>query len=409
MKVWIKYLIGTVLGIVAAFILPMHIPAVETTLATLSEIAIRFGRYAVVPLVFFGTAMSLFNMRHKRHILKTSAWTFGAVIGSTLILVIIGLVSILIVTLPRIPITGEKISEVPSINIKEMILSVFPFSGFNSLTEGLYLLPVFIFAAFAGGACASDTTASKPLLSVLESALKLCQTMSAFFIEWLSIGMIAISCYWILQARVIFESQVFIPIFMMLAIDFLIVALLVYPLVLRLVCKDLRPYHVIYSSLCSIIAGFFTGDSNISLLTNLRHNKESLGIYDEINNFSLPIFSIFARGGTALVTSICFVTILRSYSSLGFAFYDVIWIFLISFLISFALGSYPQGGTFVALTVICSMYGRGFEAGYLLLRPAAPILCSFAAAFDVLSATTGTYIVAVKTKKIEKVDLKHYI
>ena len=195
----------------------------------------------------------------------------------------------------------------------------------------------------------------------------------------------------------------------MLAVDFVIVALLVYPLVLRLVCKDLRPYHVLYSSLCSIIAGFFTGDSNISLLTNSRHNKESLGIYDEINNFSLPLFSIFARGGTALVTSICFVTILRSYSSLGFAFYDVIWIFLISFVISFALGSYPQGGTFVALTVICSMYGRGFEAGYLLLRPAAPILCSFAAAFDVLSATTGTYLVAVKTKKIEKVDLKHYI
>ena len=165
MKVWIKYLIGSVLGIIAAFILPMHIPALESTLVTLSEIAIRFGRYALIPLVFFGTAMSLFNLRHKKHILKTSAWTFGAVIGSTLILVFIGLLSILIVNLPRIPITGEKISEVPSINIKEMILSVFPFSGFKSLTEGLYILPVFIFAAFAGGACASDTAASKPVLT----------------------------------------------------------------------------------------------------------------------------------------------------------------------------------------------------------------------------------------------------
>lgn len=409
MKVWIKYLIGTVLGIIAAFILPMHIPAVDSTLATLSEIAIRFGRYALIPLLFFGTAMSLFNMRHKKHILKTSAWTFGTIVGSTLILVVVGLVSILIVALPRIPITGEKISEVPAINIKEMILSVFPFSGFNSLTDGLYLLPVFILAAFAGGACASDTAASKPVLSVFESALKLCQTMSAFFIEWLSVGMIAISCYWILQARAIFESQVFIPIFAMLAVDFVIVAGIIYPIILRFLCKDLRPYHVLYSSICSIIASFFTGDSNLSLLTNLRHNKESLGIHDEINNFSLPLFSIFARGGTALVTSICFVTILRSYSSLGFAFFDVIWIFLVSFIISFALGSFPQGGTFVALTVICSMYGRGFEAGYLLLRPAAPVLCSFAAAFDILSATAGTYIVAVKTRKIDKIELKHYI
>ena len=76
MKVWIKYLIGSVLGIIAAFILPMHIPALESTLVTLSEIAIRFGRYALIPLVFFGTAMSLFNLRHKKHILKTSAWLY---------------------------------------------------------------------------------------------------------------------------------------------------------------------------------------------------------------------------------------------------------------------------------------------------------------------------------------------
>jgi hypothetical protein len=55
------------------------------------------------------------------------------------------------------------------------------------------------------------------------------------------------------------------------------------------------------------------------------------------------------------------------------------------------------------------MYGRGFEAGYLLLRPVVPVLCSFATAFDALSSITGTYIVAVKTKKIDKIELKHYI
>ncbi len=409
MKVWIKYLIGTILGITAAFILPMHIPAVDSALATLSEIALRFGRYALLPLLFFGTSMSLFNLRRKKQILKTGIWTSLTIVGSTLILVFIGLVTILIVSLPRIPITGEKISDVPAIGIKSMILSVFPFSGFESLMEGIYLLPAFILAAFAGAACASDINDSKPVLSLLESAMKLTQTISAFFIEWLSVGMIAISCYWLMQARTIFESSTFVPVFIMLLVDFAIVAGVIYPLILRLLCKDLRPYHVLYASICSILTSFFSGDTNLSLLTIYRHNKESLGIHDESNNFSLPLFAIFARGGTALVTSICFVTILRSYSSLGFTFFDVIWIFAVSFIISFALGSFPQGGTFVALTVICSMYGRGFEAGYLLLKPATPILCSFAAAFDALSAITGSYIVAVKTKKIDKIELKHYI
>ena len=409
MKVWIKYVLGTVLGIIAAFILPLNIPQVDSVVSGFSEFAIRFGRYALIPLIFFGTAMSLYNLRSKKHILKTSIWTAGTIVGSTLILLVLGLLTILIVQLPRIPITGEKISEVPTINLKEMIFSIFPFSGFDSLKEGVYLLPIFFLAAFAGGACASDANDSKPVLSVFDSAMKLCQTMSTFFVEWLSVGMIAISCYWMLQARSIFSVSTFVPIFIMLFVDFIIVAGIIYPLILRLLCKDLRPFHVLYASLCPIIAAFFSGDTNLALLASQRHTRESLGIHDETNHFSLPLFSIFARGGTALVTSICFVTIFRSYTPIGFNFFDVSWIFSVSFITSFALGSFPQGGTFVALTVICSMYGRGFEAGYLLLRPAVPILCSFAAAFDVLSAITGSYIVAVKTKKIDKIELKHYI
>ena len=146
MKVWIKYLIGLVLGVLAAFILPLNIPSVDSAVSTMSEIAIRFGRYAVIPLLFFGTAMSMFNLRSKKHILKTSLWTAGTIVGSTLILVALGLLSILFVSLPRIPISVEKISEVPQIDIKQMILNVFPFSGFDSLKDGIYLLPVFVLA-----------------------------------------------------------------------------------------------------------------------------------------------------------------------------------------------------------------------------------------------------------------------
>lgn len=101
--------------------------------------------------------------------------------------------------------------------------------------------------------------------------------------------------------------------------------------------------------------------------------------------------------------------ILRSYSSLGYSAFDILWIFVAAFAISLVLSSLPSGGTFIALTILCTMYGRGFEAGYLLLRPAAPVFCSFAAAFDAVSAVFGTYIVAVKTKQFEHVEVKHFI
>jgi len=55
------------------------------------------------------------------------------------------------------------------------------------------------------------------------------------------------------------------------------------------------------------------------------------------------------------------------------------------------------------------MYGRGFEAGYLLLKPIAFILCSFAAAIDSLSMIFGTYIVSQKMKTTERQEISKFI
>ncbi|MBQ0052217.1 MAG: dicarboxylate/amino acid:cation symporter [Treponema sp.] len=409
MKVWLKYLIGTVLGVLAAFILPMDIPSVNSFVASASELAIRFGRYAILPFLVFGVSMAFFNLRVNKRISKTALWTAGTIGAGTLILVLLGLLSILIFKLPRIPITGEKMTKIPVLDIKNLIMMIFPYSGFDVLKDGAYLLPAFIFAGLAGAAGASDTAASRPVIQVLEAASKICYSIVTFFVEWLSVGMIAIAAYWIFQAKTVFATSTFVPVFIMLLVDFVLLTCLIYPLILRFFCKDLRPFHVLYASICPILCAFFSGDSNVSMFTALRHGKESLGIQDEVNNFTFPLFSVFSRGGTSLVISICFVTILRSYTDLGFAFVDVLWIFVSTFAISFVLGALPQGGTFVALIAICSMYGRGFGEGYLLLRPAVPLICSFAAAFDVVNWITGSYIVGVKTKLIEHQDIRHYI
>ncbi|MCR5172537.1 MAG: dicarboxylate/amino acid:cation symporter [Treponema sp.] len=409
MKVWIKYLIGIALGLAAAFIIPSANPAATAVISAASEFAIRAARYTVLPLMFFGVSMAVFKLRNSNQLTKTALWTIGAILGTTLILTVLGLISILIFKLPRIPITGEKMTDLPSIVLKKMIMQILPYSGFNSIADGAYLLPCFIFAGFAGAGCTTDQVASKPLVSFLDSAAKVCYSIMTFFIEWVSIGMIAIACYWMVSAKAIFASRIYTPLILMLTIDFILAIALIYPLIIRFLCNDLHPMHVLFASITPILAAFFSADSNMSLPVNLRHARESLGQHQQAADVSVSLFSIFGRGGSALVTAICFVTILRSYSSLGFTAFDVVWIFITTFAISLVLGAIPQGGTFVALTVLCTMYSRGFEAGYLLLKPAAPILCSFAAAFDAASAMFGSYVVAVKTKQFEHVELKHYI
>ena len=100
---------------------------------------------------------------------------------------------------------------------------------------------------------------------------------------------------------------------------------------------------------------------------------------------------------------------MRSYSGLGIAFTDILWIGLVSFGLSFVLGALPVGGTFVAISVICSLYGRGFDAGYLLLKPAIPVICAVATAIDTVTALLGSYLIASKNKWIERKDIRKYI
>ena len=131
MKLWIKYLIAIALGLGAAFILPANNTAIASVVASLSEFSVRFGRYTLLPLLFFGVSTAVFQLRSTKLLGKTALWTIIAVFGTTLILALLGLLSILIVKLPRIPITGEKMSSLPAIDIKSLTMQLFPYSGFG--------------------------------------------------------------------------------------------------------------------------------------------------------------------------------------------------------------------------------------------------------------------------------------
>jgi uncharacterized membrane-anchored protein YitT (DUF2179 family) len=99
----------------------------------------------------------------------------------------------------------------------------------------------------------------------------------------------------------------------------------------------------------------------------------------------------------------------RSYTALAIPFSDVSWVFFMAFGLSFLLGGTPAGGTFILLTIICTKYGKGFETSYLLLQPAAVIMCSFATLLDTATAMFGSYVVSVKTKMVEHHTIHHFI
>lgn len=409
MKVWIKYLIGIVIGLASAFILPMDNASVSSAVSFILDIFIRFGRYIVVPLVFFTGIVAVNKLRSSKLIIRASGWTFLITVVSSVILTLIGVLSIIIVKLPRIPITVDQSSEIFSLGVAQLVRSLFPDSAFEALLEGSFLLVPFLLAFLVGWESAAEENAFRPVVTLLDNLSKLVYGISVFFTEIMAIGMIAIMCNWTITFRSVWTSGIYTPMIVMFIIDFVIIAGIIYPVILYYVCHDPHPYRVLFASLSSIMLAFFSGDTNLSLPLNIRHGKESLGVRRRVSGFTYPLFSVFARGGSALVTVISFIVIWRSYSSLAISVKDVLWISGSALGLSFLLGGLPSGGAFVLLAILCTSYSKGFETSFLLLKPAAPIICSFAAIFDVLTAMFGSYIVAVKTKMIEHHTIAHFI
>jgi Na+/H+-dicarboxylate symporter len=309
----------------------------------------------------------------------------------------------------RIPIFVEGANETAKIGIGESFRQLLPSSAFEAFTNGLFILPLCIFGGFAGAGCAVDRNAAKSTLTLFDSLSRVSYSVMTFFVDIIAIGMIAISVNWTMQFRSMLASKVFIDFMLLLLFNLLLIAFVIYPLLIRLTCGKVNPYRVLYASTASVIAAFFSGDENMTLPVLIRHANESVGVRRRISSVTMPMFSIFGRAGSALTVTVSFIVILKSYSSLGIAFYDMLWLVGMAIILSFFLGRFSSGGAYIALATICGLYGRGFEAGYLILKPAAFFICSTACAIDALTTIMGTYIVAKRWDMVNHRDLRFFI
>jgi len=409
MKIWIKYLIGILAGIAFAFIAPQQNAGFTEIIQFLSGLAIQFGRYSLYPVLFFGFTIGVYELRESRSLFRLGAITATIIIITTILLTVTGLLSVLIRNPSRIPIFVEGAGEIEKIGIMESVRQLFPSSAFEAFANGLFILPLCIFGGFAGAGCAVDKNDAKATLTLFDSLSRVSYAVMTFFVDMVSVGMIALSVNWLLQFRTMMASRVFTDFVLLLVFDLFFLALVVYPVLIRVSCGKVNPYRILYAGIASILAAFFSGDTNMTLPVLIRHTNESLGVRRRISSVTMPIFSIFGRAGTALTVTVSFIVILKSYSSLGIAFNDMLWLMGISILLSFFLGRFPSGGAYIALATICMLYGRGFEAGYLILKPAAFFICSIAAAIDALTTIMGTYVIAKRYDMLNHRELRFFI
>ena len=110
-----------------------------------------------------------------------------------------------------------------------------------------------------------------------------------------------------------------------------------------------------------------------------------------------------------MVAAAAFIVIIKSYSSLGVTLTDVVFIGLRAVIISFLLARQSGDAAYTALAVLCIGYGRGYEAGYLILKPIAFYLIAIGTFLDVMINCFAGFAIARISGFQEEREIRHFI
>jgi len=410
MKIWIKLLIGSVLGMTIGFLLP-HNESIFAALQWFEKLAISIGRYAVVPVLLFSITVAVYELRMDEQFWQMVLKNFLLIIAASVFVIFSGIIVTSIFTPSRIPIESFEQTEVLNLNASENILDIFPSNMFSIIASGgIYLFPVCVLAFFIGMGLNYDRNYSKPVISLIDSLSRIFYHVASFFTEILGFILIVLAAFWAVRFNAILQAKVFTDLIILLAVFSVVLCIGVIPLLLYFLKPKVNPWRVLYGFLGPALAAFFSGDVNFTLPMLQRHSKENFGIRRRSSALSLSLFATFCRCGSAMVAAAAFIVIIKSISYINISTIELFTIGLYALAISFILARHPGEGAYIALATLCLTYGGGqYQAYYLILKPMAFYLIAIGTFIDIMLNAFGTYIVAKTNGFIEEKNLVHFI
>ena len=410
MKVWVKFLIGSVLGMIIGFLLPDN-ESVFAALSWFEKLAIGIGRYTVIPVLVFSLTIAVYELRMDEQFWPIILKNILFIITASIFVIFTGIAATMIFTPGRIPIETVEQVEVLKLNIGDNLLDIFPPNMLSVIaTGGIYLFPVCIFAFFLGMGLNYDRNYSKPVISLVDSLSRIFYHVASFFSEILGFILIILAAFWAVRFNGILQAKVYKDLVVLLGVFSIVLCFIIMPLFLYILKPKTNPWRVLYGFLGPAIAAFLSGDINFTIPILQRHSKENFGIRRRSSAISISLFATFCRCGSAMVAAAAFIVIMKSYSYITINTLKLFTIGLYAFFISFALARHPGDGAFIALAALCLNYGdEAYRAGYLLLKPMAFYLVAIGSFIDIMLNAFGAYIIARTNGFIEEKNLVHFI
>ena len=410
MKIWLKTVLAAAAGLLVGSLLARRDGQVAELASSLAHVATRFGGYAVFPCVFFGLVIGTHQLRVAGAVRRVYRRLALYLAGSTALLVVIGVGAVLLLAPERIPIVvivDPATYALP--NLLDSAAAALPTNLFRAfVSDGPLLLPLVVLALVIGFSLDFDTTITGPVIQLTDSLARIFFQINSLIVEVFWIAIVAIGAATLISLGAA-ELALYGELIIILVIVVVVLYLGVFPGMLYLLGERSNPYRWLYAALGPALAGALTGDAYVSLGSLLVHGRGSFGLPRTVAAAVFPLFALFGRAGTALVMSLSYLMVLRSYTSFEVTAEQVLWAALFSFLISFVVGTAPGQGAMVGLATLWTMSGHGLREGYLIMQPIAPLLVSTAVLLDVTTAALAAHLVGRRERGVRPVMVRDFV
>ena len=274
---------------------------------------------------------------------------------------------------------------------------------------GKFFLPL-VFAAFIlGAALTPSSDVIRPAYTVMnsfsEAVYRIQRTAAYFGAFYVYVAGTAFFLN-IWQEKTAFVSP---EPFVALALSVLLVIMVVLPLLYAIFTGFRKnPYGVVGRGLAGLLTAFLSSNIYASSLMGESLSRSNMGIQKRISSTATPLSILIARGGTAFVSTLNTVTLLKTLGAEISTFALVILALTISGLS--LVSSFFPGVEIAVVSVFAIRFLNinvyGAEAAIVALLP---ILNGFAVMIDVLISFMASAIVGARTKTDAKIPLKDTI
>lgn len=319
-RLWLKVLIGMILGITTGMLIGPTTGWLPTETATTvgnwlalpGQLFLTLIQMIVMPLIFASVVRGLTSSESFEQLRKMGIGVVIYFILTTILAIIIGLsVSMLInpgsfvdasslkasiqSTTPAMTITQGSIPTFSDLPLK--LVTILPTNPLTSMVEG-QMLQVVLFAMVMGVALVMMNKAqSKPLLDLMASLQEVCMTVVSWAMRLAPFAVFGLMAQ--LTTKIGLNAILGMGVYVGTVLLGLVVLLLFYLLLIYLIARE-SPFHFMRNIRDVMLLAFSTSSSAAVMPLSIKTVEEKLNVHPSVSQFVIPLGATINMNGTAL-------------------------------------------------------------------------------------------------------------